>query len=163
MIHLDYSIVYQIVLFVVLWLILNKLLFQPYLRLLEEREHKTTGAQHDSVDLEHEGAKLKAQFDEKIAQGQAAGYAAKEAINPGCAPAARKDLGPSARRGHPDSGSGQTGSRRRHGTGKAAGRGGSQRRGCRHGAQSSWEESRVSSQDILGIFTIGPGLGRRRR
>ena len=81
MIHLDHSIVYQIVLFVVLWLILNKLLFQPYLRLLEEREHKTTGAQHDSVDLEHEGAKLKAQYDEKIAQGQAAGYAAKEAIN----------------------------------------------------------------------------------
>ena len=81
MIHLDYSIVYQIVLFVVLWLILNKLLFQPYLRLLEEREHQTTGAQHDSVDLENEGAKLKAQFDEKMAQGQTDGYAAKEAIN----------------------------------------------------------------------------------
>ena len=81
MIHLDHSIIYQVVLFVVLWLILNKLLFQPYLRLLEEREDKTTGAQHDSVDLEHEGAKLKAQYDEKMAQGQAAGYAAKEAIN----------------------------------------------------------------------------------
>jgi F-type H+-transporting ATPase subunit b len=81
MIHLDYSIAYQIVLFVVLWVILNKLLFQPYLHLLEEREHQTTGAQHDSVDLEYEGAKLKAQFDEKMAQGQAAGYAAKEAIN----------------------------------------------------------------------------------
>jgi len=80
MIHLDYSIVYQIVLFVVLWLILNKLLFEPYLHLLAERENKTTGAQHDSVDLEHEGANLKAQFDEKMAQGQAAGYAAKEAI-----------------------------------------------------------------------------------
>jgi F-type H+-transporting ATPase subunit b len=81
MIQLDYSIVYQIVLFIVLWLILNKLLFQPYLRLLEEREHKTTGAQHDSVDLEYEGSKLKAQFEAKMAQGQAAGYAAKETIN----------------------------------------------------------------------------------
>jgi F-type H+-transporting ATPase subunit b len=81
MIHLDYSIVYQIVLFVVLWLILDKLLFQPYLRVLAEREHKTTGAQHDSVDLEYEGARLKAQFDEKMAQGQAAGYAVKETIN----------------------------------------------------------------------------------
>ena len=81
MIHLDYSIVYQIVLFIVLWVILKKLLFQPYLRLLEEREQQTTGAQHDSVDLEYEGAKLKAQHDEKVAQGQAAGYAAKEAIN----------------------------------------------------------------------------------
>jgi F-type H+-transporting ATPase subunit b len=81
MIQLDYSIAYQIVLFVVLWLILNKLLFQPYLRLLEEREHRTTGAQHDSVDLEHEGAKLKAQFDAKMTQGQAAGYSAKETID----------------------------------------------------------------------------------
>lgn len=80
MIHLDYSIVYQIVLFVILWLILNKLLFQPYLRLLDDREHRTIGAQHDSVDLENEGANLKAQYDEKMARGQAAGYAAKDAI-----------------------------------------------------------------------------------
>lgn len=81
MIQLDFSIVYQIILFVVLWVILRKLLFQPYLRLLEEREQQTIGAQHDSVDLENEGAKLKAQYDEKMTQGQAAGYAAKEAIN----------------------------------------------------------------------------------
>jgi F-type H+-transporting ATPase subunit b len=80
MITLDYSVVYQIILFVVLWLILNKVLFQPYLHLLDERERKTTGAQHDSVDLENEGAKLKGQYEEKIADAQAAGYAAKEAI-----------------------------------------------------------------------------------
>ena len=40
MISLDISILYQIILFVVLWLILKKILFQPYLRLLEERERK---------------------------------------------------------------------------------------------------------------------------
>ena len=80
MIHLDFSIVYQIILFLVLWVILNKLLFQPYLHLLNERERKTTGAQHDSTDLEHEGARLKAQYEEKFAQAQAAGYAAKDAI-----------------------------------------------------------------------------------
>jgi F-type H+-transporting ATPase subunit b len=81
MISLDYTtIVYQIILFVVLWLILNKLLFRPYMALLEERESKTSGARHDTGDLEHEGARLKAQYDEKIAQGQAAGAAAKEAI-----------------------------------------------------------------------------------
>jgi F-type H+-transporting ATPase subunit b len=80
MISLDISVAYQIILFVVLLLILNKVLFQPYLQLLEERERKTTGAQHDSADLELEGAQLRAQYDEKIAQAQAAGYAAKEAI-----------------------------------------------------------------------------------
>jgi F-type H+-transporting ATPase subunit b len=80
MISLDYSVVYQIVLFLVLWLILSKLLFRPYLGLLEEREHRTFGTQHDSTDLEHEGARLRAQYEEKIAQALADGYAAKEAI-----------------------------------------------------------------------------------
>ena len=80
MISLDYSVVYQIVLFLVLWLVLSKLLFRPYLGLLEERERKTIGTEHDSTDLEHEGARLRAQYEEKIAQAQADGYAAKEAI-----------------------------------------------------------------------------------
>jgi F-type H+-transporting ATPase subunit b len=80
MISLDISILYQIILFVVLWLILNKILFQPYWRLLEERERRTTGAQHDSADLEHEGARLRAQYEERIAQAQTAAYAAKDAI-----------------------------------------------------------------------------------
>ena len=80
MISLDYSVVYQIILFLVLWVVLSKILFQPYLRLLEERERKTTGAQHDSLDLEREGARLRAQYEQKIAQAQAAGYATKETI-----------------------------------------------------------------------------------
>lgn len=80
MISLDYSVVYQIVIFLVLWIILSKVLFRPYLNLLEQRERRTTGAQHDSTDLEREGARLRAQYEEKIAQAQAAGYAAKEAI-----------------------------------------------------------------------------------
>ena len=80
MISLDYSVVYQIVLFLVLLVLLSKVLFRPYLGLLEERERRTTGAQHDSTDLEHEGARLRAQYEEKIAQAQAEGHAAKEAI-----------------------------------------------------------------------------------
>ena len=80
MISLDYSVVYQIVIFLLLWIILSKLLFRPYLNLLDQREHRTTGAQHDSTDLQYEGARLRAQYEEKIAQAQAAGYAAKEAI-----------------------------------------------------------------------------------
>jgi F-type H+-transporting ATPase subunit b len=80
MISLDYSVVYQIVLFLVLWVILSKVLFRPYMSLLEERERKTTGAEHDLSELEHEAARLRAQYEDKIAQAQAAGNAAKEAI-----------------------------------------------------------------------------------
>ena len=80
MISLDISILYQIVLFIILWLILNRILFKPYLKLLDAREQRTTGAQHDSSDLEHEGARLRVQYEEKIVQARTAGYAAKEAI-----------------------------------------------------------------------------------
>ena len=72
MIHLDISIAYQIILFLVLWVVLNKVLFKPYLHLLAEREAKTTGATHDSGALEHEALRLKADYEGKIAQAQAA-------------------------------------------------------------------------------------------
>jgi F-type H+-transporting ATPase subunit b len=80
MISLDISVLYQIILYVVLLLILNKMLFQPYSHLLEDRERSTIGAQHDAAALEHEGARLRAEYEEKIAQAQAAGYTAREAI-----------------------------------------------------------------------------------
>ena len=80
MISLDLSVVYQIVLFLVLWFVLSKVLFRPYLKLLEEREGKTAGARNETADLESAGARLKAQYEERIAQAQAGGGAAKESI-----------------------------------------------------------------------------------
>jgi F-type H+-transporting ATPase subunit b len=80
MISLDFSVVYQIVLFLVLWAILSKLLFHPYLVVLEERERETSGAHHDTEALEREGARLKAEYEEQLARAQAVGNAAKEAI-----------------------------------------------------------------------------------
>lgn len=80
MISLDISILYQVILFVVLWLIVTKVLFQPYLKLLDERERKTTGAQHDSTELEHEGARLRAQYEERIAQAQSVAARERERI-----------------------------------------------------------------------------------
>ena len=80
MISLDISVVYQIIIFLLLWLALSKIVFRPYLNLLDERERRTTGAEHDSSELEHEGARLKAQYEEKIAQARAAGTATKDTI-----------------------------------------------------------------------------------
>jgi F-type H+-transporting ATPase subunit b len=80
MISLDISILYQVILFVILGLLLNKILFQPYLRLLDEREQKTTGAQHDSTELEHEGARLRTQYEEKVAQAHATAAIEREGI-----------------------------------------------------------------------------------
>jgi F-type H+-transporting ATPase subunit b len=80
MISLDYSVIYQIGLFLVILVVLNKIAFRPYLILLEERERKTTGAQYDLAELEREGTSLRALYEDKIKQAEAAGYAAKEAI-----------------------------------------------------------------------------------
>ena len=77
---MDYTIVYQIILFLILWAILSKILFHPYLALLDERERKTAGTLREAAVLEREGERLRAEYEEKIAQAQAAGYAAKEAI-----------------------------------------------------------------------------------
>jgi F-type H+-transporting ATPase subunit b len=80
MISFDYTVIYQMILFIVVWLILTPILFRPYLRLVEERERRTAGTQHESADLVREGERLKAEYDQGVAQAQVAAAAAKEAI-----------------------------------------------------------------------------------
>ena len=63
---MDYTIlVYQIILFLILWAILSKILFHPYLALLDERERKTAGTLREAADLEREGERLRAEYEEK--------------------------------------------------------------------------------------------------
>ena len=80
MITIDISVVWQIVLFLGLWLIVSKVLFRPYVALLDEREQKTTGADDSAYNLEHEAERLRAQYEEAIANAAATGNATKEAI-----------------------------------------------------------------------------------
>src|ERR687896_375646 len=80
MIVLDSSVVWQIVLFLLLWLIISKVLFRPYMVLLEEREQKTTGAYDNSYHLEHEAERLRAQYEQAIADAVAAVQASKDAV-----------------------------------------------------------------------------------
>jgi F-type H+-transporting ATPase subunit b len=80
MISLDFSVFYQVVLFVVLWLILSKILFRPYLQLLEQREYRTSGARHETEALESEGQRLRAEYEAKMAEVETAGETAKNAI-----------------------------------------------------------------------------------
>ena len=80
MITIDFSVVWQILLFLGLWLIVSRLLFRPYMALLEEREQKTSGADESAYHLEHEAERLRLQYEEAIADAAAAGNATKEAI-----------------------------------------------------------------------------------
>ena len=80
MISLDFSVFYQIVLFLLLWAVLSRILFRPYLAALEKRERETSGARHDIEVLEGEGMRLKAEYEAQLAQAQASGNLAKEKI-----------------------------------------------------------------------------------
>ena len=76
----DITAVYQIVLFLILWAILDRLLFRPYLKLLDERERKTGGARTEIANLQTQAERLRAQYEEKISVADAEGRAAREAI-----------------------------------------------------------------------------------
>jgi F-type H+-transporting ATPase subunit b len=77
---IDFTAVYQIVLFLVLWAILDRVLFRPYLRLLDERERRTGGARAEIADLQTKAERLRAQYQEKISVAEAEARAAREAI-----------------------------------------------------------------------------------
>lgn len=80
MISVDLSLVFQIVLFLILWSILRRVLFGPVGRLMAERERRTEGAHAEARALSDEGKALQEQYDAAIAKARAEGEAIKGEI-----------------------------------------------------------------------------------
>lgn len=80
MIALDYTVIIQIVSFLLLWFLLARLLFRPFLGLLEERERRTEGVKAETESLMGEGERLRAEYENGIARVRDEGNAAKEVI-----------------------------------------------------------------------------------
>ncbi|HEY2987791.1 MAG TPA: ATP synthase F0 subunit B [Candidatus Binatia bacterium] len=80
MMALDYTTLVQIVFFLALWFLLSKLLFRPFIGLLEEREKKTDGFKAAAAALTAEAERLRADYESAIAKARAEGAAAKERI-----------------------------------------------------------------------------------
>ena len=80
MISVDFSLVVQIALFLVLWSILRKVLFGPVGRLMAERERRTEGTRAEARSMTEEGKELQAQYDAAIANARAEGEAIKGEI-----------------------------------------------------------------------------------
>ena len=80
MISIDFSLVVQIVLFLILWSILRRVLFGPVGRLMAERERRTEGAHAEARSITEEGKELQAQYDAAVAQARAEGEAIKSEI-----------------------------------------------------------------------------------
>jgi F-type H+-transporting ATPase subunit b len=80
MIALDVSVFIQIAAFLILWFLLNKLLFRPYLVVLDAREKSTEGAKAETASLLEEGNRLQLEYDGAIARARQEGAALKDAL-----------------------------------------------------------------------------------
>lgn len=64
----DITFVIQIVSFVVLWMGLKRLLFDPVLGVLDERRARTVGVRTQAAELRAEAERTAAAFDQKLTQ-----------------------------------------------------------------------------------------------
>jgi F-type H+-transporting ATPase subunit b len=80
MIDFVYTVLVQIVAFLALWFLLSKLLFRPFIALLEERENRSEGLKAAAASLVAEGERLRAEYESAIAKANEEGAAVKETI-----------------------------------------------------------------------------------
>ncbi|MCL2448929.1 MAG: ATP synthase F0 subunit B [Polyangiaceae bacterium] len=76
----DSTFLIQVVLFVALTLALKPLLFDPMLRVFEERERLTDGAKAQARHLDEEAAGALAHYESELAKARAAGAAEREKV-----------------------------------------------------------------------------------
>ena len=74
------QVLFQIVVLLLLWAILSKLLFKPFLALVEEREKRTEGLKAAAAALTAEAERLRADYESAIRQASEEGAAAKETL-----------------------------------------------------------------------------------
>ncbi len=80
MISLDYTVLVQIASFLLFWFFLNKLVFTPFRRVIEEREQRTDGVKTETESLIEERGRLQEEVESQIALARAEGKNIKEAI-----------------------------------------------------------------------------------
>ncbi|HSD09695.1 MAG TPA: ATP synthase F0 subunit B [Candidatus Binatia bacterium] len=74
------TIVYQAALFVALYFVLKKLVFDRFLANLDAREHRTHGALEQATRLREEAARLQADYESQMAEIRRRGAAEREEI-----------------------------------------------------------------------------------
>lgn len=80
MVTLDYTVLIQVIAFLLFWFLLTKLLFKPFLALTEERERRTGGVKAEAALLKEEGQRLLKEYEQAIAKARDEGRAMKERI-----------------------------------------------------------------------------------
>jgi F-type H+-transporting ATPase subunit b len=79
-VDLDASLLVQIALFVVLLVVLKPLLFEPMLKLFEEREKRIEGTRREASKEDERSAKALAKYEAVLAKAREAGATERDAI-----------------------------------------------------------------------------------
>ena len=79
-VDMDASLVVQVVLFVVLLLVLKPLLFDPMLKLFEEREKRIEGTSKEARDEDKRSAKALSKYEAALAKAREAGNAERDVL-----------------------------------------------------------------------------------
>jgi F-type H+-transporting ATPase subunit b len=85
---MDATLFVQAAFILVLWLVLKPVLFDPMLKLFEEREKRIEGAVKKARRIDEKSAAANAEYEELVAQGRAAGAAERDKLR---TDAARKE------------------------------------------------------------------------
>lgn len=76
----DATLFVQVGFIIVLWLVLKPLLFDPMLKLFEEREKRTEGAIKKARRIDDESTAARSEYENAVAKGRAAGSAERERL-----------------------------------------------------------------------------------
>ena len=77
MLQLNSTLFLQIINFLLLMWILNRLIFRPFLKMVEEREAKTLGARTQAGDLTVEAEDLKKKYESGVSESTSKGVTSK--------------------------------------------------------------------------------------
>ncbi len=80
MITIDYIILIQISLFILIWFFLARFVFTTFQRLLEEREQRTEGMKAEAETLLKETERLRMEYEGRITKAKEEGNSINEAI-----------------------------------------------------------------------------------
>lgn len=79
-VDLDASLLVQIGIFIVLLVVLKPLLFEPMLKLFEEREKRTEGTKREAAKEDERSAKALSKYEAALAKAREAGAAERDAL-----------------------------------------------------------------------------------
>jgi F-type H+-transporting ATPase subunit b len=93
LIDLDGTILVQLGLFLLLWIVLWKLLFQPFLKVRDERAHGIEGSRKQAADMEAQARDAVKRYDEAFSRAKLRGAEERQKLRAEAAAHERQVLG----------------------------------------------------------------------